>query len=175
MLPFAEAARITVSVENHQDASTDDLLRLVEMVNSHPCFGITLDTGNPLAVGEDPVEAAQRLAPFIRHLHLKDYTIHFAPNGYRLVRCAAGEGVVDFPAILNAVRAVGYSGSPGIEIAAQSTRTIPCLEPTWWDEYPPRQAKEFTKALIVLWDNGRSMDESYGSAGSMAEIQKWSR
>ncbi len=52
-------------------------------------------------MGEDPVEAARASAPLIRHVHLKDYTIHFAPEGYRLVRCAAGDGVIDFPAILD--------------------------------------------------------------------------
>ena len=35
--------------------------------------GVVFDTGNPFAVGEDPVAFARRAAHRIRHVHLKDY------------------------------------------------------------------------------------------------------
>lgn len=164
VLPVAEELGVCLAVENHQDATTDDLLWLAEASGNSPAFGITLDAGNPLAVGEEPVEAARRLGPLLHHLHLKDYTIHFAPEGYRLVRCAAGDGVVDFPAILEIARGNGHDLLPGIEIAAQATRTVPLLEPDWWDEYPPMPAKGLAAALGVLWAKGRPQHEPYSSA-----------
>ena len=164
VLPLAQDLGLCVAIENHQDATTDDLIRLHEMSGLHPAYGVTLDTGNPLSVGEEPVEATRRLAPLIRHVHLKDYTIHFAPEGYRLVRCAAGTGCIDFPAILAIVRQHCPGVVPGIEIAAQPTRTIPLLEPAWWECYPPRHARELAGALRVLWKSGRPMNESYSSA-----------
>jgi sugar phosphate isomerase/epimerase len=169
LLPFAEDLGLCIAVENHQDATDEDLLELAERTGNSPAFGITLDTGNPLAVGQDPVEAARKLAPIIRHLHLKDYTIHFAPNGYRLVRCAAGEGAIDFPAILAAVRSNGHGVLPGIEIAAQATRTIPLLEESWWEEFPPRNTRELVPVLRSLWQKGRPADESYSSAWERGE------
>jgi len=169
ILPCAEELGLCVAVENHQDATTDDLLRLAEWVDYSPAFGVTLDTGNPLAVAEEPVEAARRLAPLIRHLHLKDYTIHFAPEGYRLVRCAAGEGVIDFPAILEIVGGNGHEVLPGIEVAAQATRTIPLLEPDWWDGYPLRTAASLLGALRILWAKGRPAGEPYSSAWERGE------
>ena len=39
------------AVENHQDGASDDFLWLAEQVQFSPAFGVTLDTGNPLAVG----------------------------------------------------------------------------------------------------------------------------
>ena len=164
VLPVAEELGLAIAAENHQDATTDDLLRLADMVCNSPAFGITLDTGNPLAMAEDPVEAARRMAHLIRHVHLKDYTIHFAPEGYRLVRCAAGEGVIDFAAILTIVRANGHDVSPGIEIAAQATRTIPFLDRDWWSTYPRRDAVDLVGPLKILWSKGRPADESYSSA-----------
>lgn len=164
VLPFAEDLGVCLAVENHQDATTEDLLTMADRVGNSRAFGITLDTGNPLSVGQDPVEAARQLAPIIRHVHLKDYTIHFAPEGYRLVRCAAGDGAVDFPAILEAVRGNGHDLLPGIEIAAQATRTIPLLDPGWWAEYPARDATALIPALRVLWKHGRPADEPYSSA-----------
>jgi 3-oxoisoapionate decarboxylase len=168
VLPLAEDLGLAVAMENHQDATTEDLIRLGEMVES-PAYGVTLDTGNPLSVGQEPVEAARRLAPIIRHVHLKDYTVHFAPEGYRLVRCAAGDGCVDFPAILSIVRGNGHGVLPGIEIAAQATRTIPVLEPGWWACYPSREASDFARALEVVWKHGRPQDEPYSSAWERGE------
>ena len=169
VLPVAADLGICIAVENHQDATTEDLLELAERMGHSPAFGVTLDTGNPLAVGQDPVEAARSLAPIIRHVHLKDYTIHYAPEGYRLVRCAAGDGAIDFPAILEAVRANGHNVIPGIEVAAQATRTVPLLDPGWWDGYPPRDARGLVPALQVLWRKGRPAAEPYSSAWERGE------
>jgi sugar phosphate isomerase/epimerase len=168
VLPLAEDLGIAVAMENHQDAATEDFVRLAEMVNS-PAFGVTFDTGNPLSVGQDPVEAARKLAPWIRHVHLKDYTVHFAPEGYRLVRCAAGDGCVDFPAILKILKAAGRELLPGIEVAAQPTRTIPIFDPGWWECHEGRPAADFAKALAVVWEHGRPKDESYSSAWERGE------
>jgi 3-oxoisoapionate decarboxylase len=164
ILPIAADLGLCIAVENHQDATTEDLLRLHDRVDNSPAYGITLDAGNPLSVGQDPVDATRKLAHIIRHVHLKDYTIHFAPEGYRLVRCAAGDGVVDFPAILKIVRANGHDVLPGIEIAAQATRTIPFLEESWWGCHEPRDVTELLPALRILWAKGRPQDEPYASA-----------
>jgi len=169
ILPCAEELGIAIAMENHQDATSDDLLNLGGMVGNSPSYGVTLDAGNALAVAEDPVEMARRLAPIVRHIHLKDYTMHFAPEGYRLVRCAAGDGVVDFPAILDILAANSSDLLPGIEIAAQATRTIPLLEAGWWACYPDTQATRLVGALRVLWEKGRRPDEPYSSAWERGE------
>lgn len=169
VLPLAQDLGLCVALENHQDATTADFIRLHEMSGMSPAFGVTLDTGNPLSVGEAPLEAARKLAPLIRHVHLKDYTIHFAPEGYRLVRCAAGDGVIDFPAILDIVGLNGHDVTPGIEIAAQPTRTVPILETGWWTCYPRRDAHELAAALKVLWSSGRPAHEPYSSAWERGE------
>ena len=169
ILPIVSDLGLCIAVENHQDATTEDLLNLHDALKCHPDFGVVLDTGNPLAVGQDPVQAAKDLSHLIRHLHLKDYTIHFAPEGYRLVRCANGEGVIDFPEILSIVSRNGHELMPGIEIAAQATRTIPVLESTWWDQLPAREAKEFAPTLQILWEKGKNKGEPYSSAWESGE------
>ena len=59
-----------------------------------PHVGIAMDTGNAFAVAEDPVAFAKRVAPRIKHVHLKDYVSQFTPEGFRLIRCAIGDGCV---------------------------------------------------------------------------------
>ena len=99
--------------------------------------------------------------------------MHLAPEGYRLVRCSAGTGVVDFPTILALVRANGFTGLlPGIEIAAQATRTIPLLEDSWWAEYPEREVRTLLNPLRLLWKHGHPQDEPYSSAWERGEISE---
>ena len=164
VLPEADDLGLCVALENHQDATCDDFFALADAVGGHPAFGVCLDTGNPLAVGEGPVESARRLAPLVRHAHLKDYTMHFCPEGYRLVRSAAGSGVIDFPGILAALRTNGHDLLPGIEVAWQATRTIPIFDEQWWAHYPPRDVTALLPALRLLWAKGRPADEPYSSA-----------
>ncbi len=173
ILPFAEELGVSLAFENHQDADTSDFLYLYEKSEKSLAFGVCLDAGNPLAVGEDPVETAKTLAPLIRHVHLKDYTVHFAPEGYRLVRCVAGAGVVDFPEILKIVRSNGFADLlPGIEIAAQATRTIPVLDASWWAELPPRDARTLLGPLGILWKQGIAENIPYASAWERGEDSK---
>jgi len=74
---IAEQAGVNLAVENHQDLASEELLWLCESIGSHR-FGITLDTGNPLATAEEPVDFARRVAPYVKNVHLKDYHVYRA-------------------------------------------------------------------------------------------------
>ena len=128
--PQAEDLGIRIGVENHQDATSADLIWLCEEVGS-PNVGVVLDAGNPLAVAEDPVEFAQRILPYLVHVHLKDYRMVSTPSGYRLFHCAIGAGVVDFPALFRL-----FDTKPDvlrhIEMAALGERHIRILEEDYW-------------------------------------------
>ena len=169
VLPRAEELGLVLALENHQDATSEDLLALWDSVGNSPAYGVTLDTGNALAVAEDPVEFARRVAPLVRHVHFKDYTLHLAPEGYRLVRCAAGDGVIDFPGILTVLRQSGLPALPGIEIAAQATRTIPLSQPDWWRCYPESHARHSAALLALLCRQARPREEPYSSAWERGE------
>ena len=128
--PQAEDLGIRIGVENHQDATSADLIWLCEEVGS-PHVGVVLDTGNPLAVAEDPVEFAQRILPYLVHVHLKDYRMVSTESGYRLFHCAIGAGVVDFPALFRL-----FDTKPEVlrhlEMAALGERHIRILEEDYW-------------------------------------------
>lgn len=82
----AERTGVSLAVENHQDLASEELLWLCESIGS-PHFGITLDTGNPLATAEHPLDFFRTVAPHVKNVHLKDYWIYLSEEGYRLV-CA---------------------------------------------------------------------------------------
>lgn len=97
----ASAAGVELAVENHADLRAAELCELLERVGD-PVVGVCLDTANALRVGDDPLDAAMVLAPWVRMLHLKDCTGHDgSPTGPRSV--PYGQGVVPLEAVLDAV------------------------------------------------------------------------
>src|SRR5687768_3777146 len=51
--PLLEQHDLILAIENHQDATSDDLLDLCAAGGPH--VGVTLDVANPLAVAEEPL------------------------------------------------------------------------------------------------------------------------
>ena len=147
---LAEVARrladhgLAAAIENHQDFGSAELLELCDLA---PNIGITLDTANPLATGEDPVDFARAVAPKILHLHLKDYQVQWTAEGYRLIRCPTASGCIPFPAIAEVFKDKSLTAS--IEIGALDARHIKCLTPAWWTHHPPRPADQFAKCLAA--------------------------
>ncbi len=145
----AERLGIRIAVENHQDADSGDLLELCDEIGS-PAVGITLDTGNPLAVMEEPTAFARSVAPHLRHMHLKDYRLHPGPRGVRLVRCALGEGVIDFAEMLALAEAAPHPVSLSLELAAHHARLIPWLDRGWWAGHRERPVIDLLPVLRLL-------------------------
>jgi sugar phosphate isomerase/epimerase len=97
----AVAVGVQLAVENHADLRASELCELLERVGESS-VGICLDTANALRVGDDPLDAAMVLAPFVRMLHLKDCeTPDGSDAGPRSV--PYGRGVVPLEAVLEAV------------------------------------------------------------------------
>jgi len=146
--PLAEALGLKIGIENHQDATSADLIRVCEEVGS-PNIGITLDTGNPLAVAEDPVIFAERILPYLVHVHLKDYRMAATPSGYRLFHCPIGAGVVDFAALFRLFRTKPEVATH-IEMAALGERHIRILEEEYWAGLGDRPISEVLPVLRLM-------------------------
>jgi sugar phosphate isomerase/epimerase len=143
--PGARDAGLRIGLENHQDFGSEELLQLAEAAGDH--VGLVLDTGNPFAVGEDPLAFTRRAAHRIWHLHLKDYRAQFTAEGYRLIRCALGEGAVPLAEIGAVVESSGREVTASIEPAALAARHIRLFTRDWWRGYPPRDAAELGEAI----------------------------
>lgn len=150
----AERAGVNLTVENHQDLASEEMLWLCESIGSQR-FGITLDTGNPLATAEEPVNFARRVAPYVKNVHLKDYQVYMSTEGYRLVRCQLGQGVVDFPALFGILSATCPYIAMSIELGALEARHVRVLADDYWPDYPPRSAAQLAHVLRFVLDNAR--------------------
>jgi 3-dehydroshikimate dehydratase len=110
---------IDLLVETHPDTLADNAastIRLIEEVD-HPSLKINFDVLHVWEAGDDPLELHRRIAPLVRHYHLKNITDRrhlpvFAPAN---VYAAAGNrngmtslftGLVDYRTIFSAIPAM---------------------------------------------------------------------
>ena len=94
----ADEGRV-LAIENHQDFGSDELARILR---SDPWQLASASTpATPFRSPRRRSISSRRVAPHVRHVHLKDYRVQFTDEGYRLVRCAIGDGAVPMAAMLD--------------------------------------------------------------------------
>jgi len=145
--PGAAEHGLAFAIEDHQDFGSEELLGFC--AEAGPNVGICLDTGNPLAVGEEPAAFARKVALMVRHVHLKDYRAQWTEEGYRLVRCAIGDGCVSFREIAAILEEHHESLTASLEPGALEARHIRLFRESWWEGYPERSARELAPALAA--------------------------
>jgi 3-oxoisoapionate decarboxylase len=157
--PLAEAEGRILAIENHQDFGSAELVDFCTEFEA--AIGITLDTGNTFPVGEAPLDFVRRVAPFVRHVHLKDYRVQFTDEGYRLIRCAIGDGAVPLKEMLAEIGKHHTHMNAVLEPGALEARHIRFLNPDWWHGYSPMKAREFAATLAAARVNRLADDADF--------------
>lgn len=166
-LPVCERYGVAIAIENHQDLTTGELLRLVELVAS-PLVGVCFDTGNALALLEDPLESVRAFGRLVKTVHLKDYQVVARPDGFRLVCCALGEGVVDLPGIIDLL----HSESPAANLNIETylgKHPAPVLEEEYLRRLPGATALELGRTLRLVRDRGLTREPTLVTERSSPE------
>ena len=76
-------------------------------------------------------------------------------EGYRLVRCPLGEGVVDFTTLFEILSETCPDVTMSIELGALEARLVRVLADDYWPDYPPRSTAQFAHVLRFVLDNAR--------------------
>jgi sugar phosphate isomerase/epimerase len=168
--PMAADQGVSFAIENHQDFTSRELVDYCEEFG--PSIGICFDTGNTFPVGEAPLDFARRAAPFIKHLHLKDYRVQFTDEGYRLIRCAIGDGAVPFSGILDILAKHHGEMNAVLEPGALEARHIRFLNPAWWRGYAPSAAQALAAALAAARRNRLPDDADFRTPWERGEDDK---
>ncbi|MFZ4506568.1 MAG: sugar phosphate isomerase/epimerase family protein [Fimbriimonas sp.] len=173
--PYAAEQGVTIGIEDHQDFGSEELLAFCEEAGE--CVGITLDCANPLSVGEDIMSFVRRVAPRVVHVHLKDYVTRWTEEGFVLMRCPLGQGVVPFTEIEACLAEHHRELTASVEIAALQGRHIRVFREDWWRFYAPKSAielaaclAEVAKGILPPGQDGRTPFET-GATGE--EIGEW--
>lgn len=171
--PRARDEGFTLGIENHQDFTSAELAAYCA---AHPGVGITFDMGNTFPVGEAPLDFAARVAPHVVHVHLKDYRVHFSSEGFRLVRCAIGDGAVPFREMLALIPDPDGDLTAVLEPGALEARHVRLFTPDWWRGYAPRSAPELAACLLAAQTNRLPEDADWRTPwerGADAELEAY--
>lgn len=143
--PRAADQGCVLAIENHQDFTSRELVAFCEL--GGPGVGITFDTGNTFPVAEAPLDFARAIAPHVRHVHLKDYRVQFTDEGFRLVRCAIGDGAVPYPEMVAILAEHHTELTAVLEPGALEARHVRLFTPDWWNGYPEKDARALAACL----------------------------
>ncbi len=97
IVPLLEKYRIKLGLENHEYEVSDEIIDIVKEVDSY-WVGLHYDFGNAMMAWEDPIEAAEKMAPYTYTTHFKDHIIledADAKYGYLVCGVPAGTGNID--------------------------------------------------------------------------------
>jgi len=88
----------------------------------HPAIGVNFDPANMILYDKgNPIEAVKVLAPWIKHIHIKDATRTKQPGTWG-AEVPWGDGEVQHEAFLNALEEIGFDGTLAIEREAGDDR-----------------------------------------------------
>lgn len=168
--PMAAASGKILGIENHQDFTSRELVAFCDEFG--PSIRIVYDTGNSFPVAEAPLDFTRVIAPYVRHIHLKDYNVQQTEEGFRLVRSALGDGAVPFRAIIDMIAEHHDEITVCMELAALQARHVRLKTEAWWQLYPPRDAAAVARCLEATMINALPPDADYRTPWEKGEDDK---
>lgn len=129
--PVVRKHRAKLAVENHKDYRTDELAALMKKLDSE-FIGVCLDTGNNIALLDDPQETARVLASWALTVHLKDMGVEESADGFLLSEVPLGQGRLDLKAVVGVVRKANPKARFNLEMITRDPLSIPCLTEKYW-------------------------------------------
>jgi sugar phosphate isomerase/epimerase len=120
-----------LGIENHKDWRVDQQVALLERYSSE-YLGVTLDTGNNLAVLDDPMETVEQLAPYTVNVHFKDIAMEETEDGFLLSEVPLGEGLLDLKRMVEVIRRARPEVHFSLEMITRDPLEIPCLTDRYW-------------------------------------------
>lgn len=114
LAPTLREHGLKLAFENHAEATTAELIEVVEAIGSD-ITGICLDTGNLPIVLEEPLAAVRIAAPYTIATHFKDGIVAFANEGLVFNARACGRGMLPLTEILQEI----YRHNPDLMLSIE--------------------------------------------------------
>ncbi len=147
--PIVRKLGMKLAIENHKEVRIDELLDLVKRTGSE-AIGICVDTGNSIALLEDPYEVVEAYAPFAMSVHVKDMGVKATPEGFLLSEVPLGDGFLDLPRIVKRLRAANPTIAFNLEMITRDPLSIPCLTDKYWITMPAVPARDLARTLALV-------------------------
>jgi sugar phosphate isomerase/epimerase len=155
-VPIVEKKRVPLGLENHKDWTAEEFFALVKEYEIE-YFGVCLDTGNNIAMLDDPMEFARTFAPYAVTTHIKDMGVEDHPEGFLLSEVPLGTGALVLTRIIELVRKSRPRANFNLEMITRDPLKIPCLTDAYWTTFPDRGGRYLARTLRWVREN-RSRD-----------------
>ncbi|WP_158230391.1 sugar phosphate isomerase/epimerase family protein [Pseudofrankia asymbiotica] len=145
--PTATELEIAVVLKTHEEMASAEALAIADEAGEHVRLGYS--AVNLLAVLEDPVVAARRLARRVHTVFLDDAAMVFTAEGMARRLRPLGEGIVDWPAVL----AVLPAEAPLIFDLHRAELTVPLYREGWIAARPTATVAEILRIAAAATPN----------------------
>jgi sugar phosphate isomerase/epimerase len=144
--PVAARHHVRLAVENHKDHRMDEKLAVLKQLGSEH-VGLCVDTGNNLALLEDPLDTVRALAPWACSVHLKDHAVREYEDGFLLADVALGEGFLDLRQMVSILRKANPRIRFGLESITRDPLRVPCLTEPYWATLDAVPGRDLARTL----------------------------
>jgi sugar phosphate isomerase/epimerase len=151
VLAEAIAARhdVRLAVENHKDWRIDELTAILKRIDSRH-VGVCVDTGNSIALLENPMEVVEAYAPWAFSTHLKDMAVAEYDEGFLLAEVPLGEGFLDLKRMVAVLRKARPEIHFNLEMITRNPLKIPCLTPKYWATFESLPGRYLAQTLAMV-------------------------
>jgi sugar phosphate isomerase/epimerase len=150
--PILRKHQLKLAIENHKDHTTEELVGMMKAISSE-WIGVLVDTGNNLALLEEPHAVVEALAPFALSVHLKDMAVQPSDDGFLLSEVPLGTGMLDLPRMITTLRKANPALVINLEMATRDPLRIPCLTEAFFATMPGRKATHLDAAMRRVKEN----------------------
>jgi sugar phosphate isomerase/epimerase len=147
--PVVARQGVRLAVENHKDWRADELLAVLKRAgNDH--VGVCLDTGNSIALLEDPMDVVEALAPRSFTTHFKDMALEEYREGFLLSEVPLGTGILDLPRVVQTLRRARPEIRFNLEMITRDPLKVPCLSEGYWATFSELPGRHLARALSLV-------------------------
>jgi sugar phosphate isomerase/epimerase len=150
--PIVAKHDLLLAIENHKDYRAGELLDLLKRLDSRH-VGVCVDTGNSIALLEDPLEVVRTLAPRAFTVHLKDMAVAEYEEGFLLAEMPLGEGFLDLPKMIDLLRKARPDIRFNLEMITRDPLRVPCLTDKYWTTLAAVPGRDLARTLAMVRKN----------------------
>jgi len=148
-LPVIEKHRVPLAIENHKDWTAEELRLLISNRQSS-YLGVCLDTGNNIALLDDPMAVVETLAPYTIATHIKDMGVEPYGDGFLLSELPLGEGFLDMKRIITTIQKARPAARFTLEMITRNPLEVPCLTDKYWLTFPEHSGRYLARTLRMV-------------------------
>lgn len=159
---IAESERMYLGMENHKDWTSEELSAYMSRFGNE-YFGLCLDTGNNVALLDDPDALVTSIARHTVSTHIKDMAWTFTDDAMFLSEVNLGQGYLPVSTYLAQIRAARPNTRLTLEMITRDPLRVPCWDAAYYLTLPSRNAR----ILAQLRQQAKGKSPSVPRTGSL--------